>query len=42
MQSSREGFSSRFELTEGRISELEDRIIEIIISEEQKEKMKKM
>lgn len=37
-KNSLERFKSRFEQSEGRISELEDKIMEIIESEEQKEK----
>ena len=36
------GFKRRFEQVEGRISDLEDRSTEIIQSDEQKERMRKM
>ena len=38
MKNSLEGFNGRFEQAEKRISELEDRIMEIIKTERQKEK----
>ena len=41
MKNSVEGLNSNFELTEGRISELEDRLLKIIQSKEQIEKRMK-